>query len=305
MSVFDRSYRSYDGELKGRWYKIWSIAKSTFRVQFSGKKAILLLIFCNFPVLAFTLMLVFMAMFMPAGMGDMFLGGLFESLDIALYLIIMVSFSAGTIFMPTVFIAALNSGTISNDKKHNALALYMAKPIDRFDYGCGKFISVIMVSSFVTYIPWVIFMLAFTLLGGVTGTEFIQTIWVYFAAFAAAMLVNLFFGSVTLLFSSMTKQSILGGILMILIIFLPTVIINNVNIVLQQDWLNYFSVSSLIASSVYVIFGQPSASSLLGGATDFFGYDINGWISMTILIIISALALLLTIRNLYKEDISG
>ena len=47
MSVFDRSYRAYDGELKGRWYKIWSIAISTFRVQFSGKKAIFLFININ------------------------------------------------------------------------------------------------------------------------------------------------------------------------------------------------------------------------------------------------------------------
>ena len=135
MSVFDRSYRKYEGELKGRMYKIWEIAKSTFRVQFSGKKVILLLIFCNLPVLAFTLMLVFMAIFIPGGFSDIFLGTLFESLDLALYLIIMFSFNAGSIFMPTVFIAALNSGTIANDKKHNALALYMAKPIDRIDYG--------------------------------------------------------------------------------------------------------------------------------------------------------------------------
>jgi len=305
MSVFDRSYRAYDGELKGRWYKIWSIAISTFRVQFAGKKAIFLLIFCNLPVLAFTLMLVFMAIFLPAGFGDIILGGLFESLDLALYLIIMFSFNAGSIFMPTVFIAALNSGTIANDKKHNALALYMAKPIDRFDYGFGKFISVMMVSSLVTYIPWLMFMVAFTLLAGVSGTEFLQTIWVYFAAFGAAMVVNLFFGSITLLFSSMTSQSILGGILMILIIFLPSVILNSVNMVFQQDWLNYFSVSSLIASSVYVIFGQPSAGALLGEAANFFGFNINGWISLAILLLISILALLLTLRNLYKEDISG
>ncbi len=305
MSVFDRSYRTYEGELKGRWYKIWAIAKSTFRVQFSGKKAIFLMIFCNLPVLAFTLMLVFMAIFLPAGVGNLVLGELFESLDLALYLIIMFSFNAGSIFMPTVFIAALNSGTISNDKKHNALALYMAKPIDRLDYGIGKFISVMMVSSFVTYIPWFMFMVSFTLLAGVSGAEFLQTFWVYFAAFGAAMVINLFFGSITLLFSSMTKQSILGGILMILIIFLPSVILNSVNMIFQQNWLNYFSVSSLIASSVYVLFGKPSAGSLLGEAANFFGFNINGWVSLAILILISILALLLTIRNLYKEDISG
>ena len=74
---------------------------------------------------------------------------------------------------------------------------------------------------------------------------------------------------------------------------------------LTFTWLNYFSVSSLIASSIYVLFGKPGAGSLLGEAAGFFGFQTNGWVSLAILLLISTIALLLTFRNLYKEDISG
>ncbi|HUU77434.1 MAG TPA: hypothetical protein VMX55_03760 [candidate division Zixibacteria bacterium] len=304
MSVFDRSYRTYEGELKGRLFRIWSIARSTFRVQFSGKRMIFLLIFCNLPVLAFTLMLIFMAIFIPFGsMGGLF-GDLFGSLDLALYLIIITSFNSGSIFMPIVFIAALNSGSIANDKKNNSLALYMSKPIDRIDYTIGKAISVLMVNSFVTYIPWFIFMVAFSLLSGITGSQFIQTFWVYFAALGAAMVVNLFIGSIVLLFSSMSNQTILAGILTILVLFLPSVIVNSVAQVVSVDWLNYFSISSLITSCIYIMFGKPTASSVFGtGFTGFIGYNINGFVSLAILLGISIIAFLLTVRNLNKEEI--
>lgn len=304
MSVFDRSYRTYEGEFKGRLYKIWSIAKSTFRVQFSGKRMIFLLIFCNLPVLSFTLMLIFLAIFIPFGGAGGFFGEMFGSLDLALYLVVMTTFNAGSIFLPIVFISALNSGTIANDKKNNSLALYMSKPIDRIDYTVGKFISIILVSSFVTYVPWFIFMVAFSLLSGITGNQFIQTFWVYFAALGAALIVNFFFGSIVLLFSSLTNQAILAGILSILVLFLPAIIVNSINQVIEVDWLNYFSISSLITSMIYVVFGKPSASSIFGGGFgDFVGYDINGFVSLAILLIISALAFLLTVRNLNKEEI--
>ncbi|MFW9924426.1 MAG: ABC transporter permease [Candidatus Thorarchaeota archaeon] len=309
MSVFDRSYRKYEGELKGRLFRIWSIAISSFRVQYSGKKAIILSILCNLTTLSFTLMLVFFAIFTPSSITNIFFRQFFGSLDLALFIIIMFTFNPGSIFMPLVFISALNSGAISNDRKHNSLALYMSKPIGRMEYCVGKGISVFLVSSFVTYIPWLIFMVAFTLLSGLTGNSFIQSIWVYFAALAAAIVVNLFIGSIVLFFSSMSEQAILAGILTILILFLPSVVTSAFSYVIQADWLGYFSTSSLISSAIYYIFGQPSAESIFGEGGisivgNIFGLNLNGYVSITIMLIISVLMFLLTFRNLKKQEVN-
>ncbi|MHA1366713.1 MAG: ABC transporter permease, partial [Candidatus Heimdallarchaeota archaeon] len=289
------------GDLRGRFSRIWAIAANTFRVQFRRKRTILLLIVCNFPILAFTFMLIFLAIFTPSAVTGMFFQVFLGSLEESLFLIISATFNAGSIFMPIVFIGALNSGTIANDKKHNSLALYMAKPIGRIDYVFGKAISVLMVNAFVTYIPWLLFMGVNTLLSGMTGAQFLDSIWVYFAALAGALVLMIFFGSLILLFSSISEQSILGGIMFILIIFLPSVISTGIGGFLELDFISYVSVADLCISSIFYLLGQPEGiGSFLGG---FLSADINGWISLLILLTVSAIAFLTVILRMNKEEI--
>jgi len=299
MSVFDKSYRKYDGEFKGRWSKIWAITSTTFRVQFSGKKIIFLTILCNLPVLSFTLMLLFFAIFSPAGLEDMFFG-LFDDIDVAMFTIIYFTFNAALIFLPIVYICALNAGTIANDRKHNALTLYMAKPIDQSDYVIGKALSVFLISAFVTVVPWFVFLLTFTLISGMVGAAFLDSLWVYLSTLGSGIVVILFFGSIVLLFSSLSSNSVLSGILSILVLFLPSLIASILAGVVELEWLDYFSISGLILSSIHLIFGKPDYS--------FFGFNIfeiktNGWISLAILLVLTAIAILITIRNLKKEEI--
>ena len=302
MSVFDRSYRRYSGELKGRWARIWAIATSTFRVQFSGKKIIFLLILCNLPVISFTLMITFMAIFSPA-LVTSFILEMFGTVDVAMYTVINFTFNPGLIFLPIVFVCALNAGTIANDKKHNSLALYLAKPIDRIDYIIGKAISIYMVSAFVTLIPWLVFMIAFTLLMGISGSAFIDTLWVYLSTAASALLVILFLGSIVLMFSAMSNQSVLAGILSILVLFLPSLITGVIASVpdLNVDWLNYFSISALLSSSIHVIFGLPDFDTF--SDFGFFSSNIRGSIAIIVVLGMIIVSILLTINQLYKEEI--
>ncbi|MBK5112769.1 MAG: ABC transporter permease subunit [Candidatus Heimdallarchaeota archaeon] len=302
MSVFDRSYRRYTGELKGRWARIWSIATSTFRVQFSGKKIIFLLILCNLPMISFTLMITFMAIFFPANISS-FIFDIFGTIDVAVYTVINFTFNPGLIFLPIVFVCALNAGTIANDKKHNSLALYMAKPIDRIDYIVGKALSIYMVSAFVTLIPWLVFLIAFTLLMGVSGSQFIDSLWVYLSTTASALIAILFLGSIVLMFSSMSNQSVLAGILSIMILFLPSLITGVIGSVpeLNVDWLNYFSISSLLTASIHVVFGFPEFDAGLTGG--FFMSNIRGSIAIVVVLGITIIAILITINQLYKEEI--
>lgn len=303
MSVFDKSYRRYTGLFKGRFYKIWSIAANSFRVQLVERKIrmIILMILCNLPVISFTLMIIFTAIFVPGDITQILFGN-FGTLDVAMYTVINFSygdFPAPLIFLPIVFICAMNAGTIANDKKNNSLALYMARPISRLDYVFGKAISVYLVSSFVSVIPWVVFMLSFTLLAGVSGAQFVSTLWVYLSTLAIGLIVVIFMGSLVLMFSSMSKQSVLAGILGVLIMFLPSFISSLLVQELEAiKWLSYLSISQLIRSSAHLIFGKPSIFEL-----DFFTPEINGGISIVIMLAISIIAILFTINNSYKEEI--
>jgi len=300
MSVFNRSYREYTGEIKGRFYRIWSIATQTFRVQFSGKKIFFLLIFCNLPVISFTLMLIFSAIFFPDFVSEFFVSGLGE-IDSIMFTIINFTFNPGLIFLPIVFICALNSGTIANDKKNNSLALYFSRPINRLDYITGKALSVYMVSTFVTFVPWFIFLITFNLLEGLAGTELRTTFFTYLSTFASGLVVIFFMGSIVLYFSAISKQSVLGGILSILVMFLPSLVASLIAEFIQADWINYFSLAMIIMSTVYLIFGKPSTSMFGMG---FFQPKVNGGVAISLMLTLGVIFLLLTINRLYREEVS-
>ena len=306
MSIFERKYRKYSGELKGRWFRIWSIATSSFRVQFSGRKIIFLLIFCNIVIMAFTLMLFFIAIFIPGDITQI-LFGLFNSLDVAMYTIVNFAFNPGLIFLPIVFIATINAGTIANDKKNNSLALYMAKPIDRIDYILGKALSIYMVSAFVTTIPWFIFLITFTLLRGFSSSEFFNTIWVYLSTLASSILVIFFFGSIVMFFSAINKQSVLTGILTILVLYLPILLVTIIESRLGDNGIiseiiYYFSISSLFTSAFYLVFGNPPLDESVFGI-DIFMPQANGMISIIILLVIPIMMFLFTLNKLNKDEI--
>jgi ABC-type transport system involved in multi-copper enzyme maturation permease subunit len=302
VSVFDKKYRRYEGELKGRWARIWAIATSSFKVQFKGRKLIFLLIFCNLPVLSFTLMLIFLAIFSPQLITSFFLQ-MFGSIDAALYAIIMTTFGQGMIFLPVVFISVFNSGVIANDRKHNSLSLYLAKPIDKIDYVLGKLITVLLTSSFVTFVPWFIFMFSFTMLSGLTGTEITNTLWIYPSALTAALIICLFMGSIVLFFSSLSDNSILAGILTVLVLFLPATIFDVIGRFFASNFIYYFSISELLIATVYLVFGKPSY--MIGFTSDeFFTIDINSYAALAIVLGISLLCILGVLIRLRREEIN-
>jgi ABC-type transport system involved in multi-copper enzyme maturation permease subunit len=247
-------------------------------------------------------MVIFAAIFLPAGVGDLLFEGFGET-DVAMYTVINFTygdFPAPLIFLPIVFICTMNAGAIANDKKNNSLALYMARPITRLDYVLGKAMSVYMVSSFVSIVPWLIFILSFTLLTGVSGIQFVSTIWVYFSTIATGLLVIVFMGSLVLMFSSLSKQGVLAGILGVLVLFLPSFIASFIADFIQYDWLGYLSISQLVRSAAYLIFGKPTFDF---GVISEFTTDINGGVSIVIMLCVAIIAVLITINNAYKEEI--
>jgi hypothetical protein len=106
-------------------------------------------------------------------------------------------------------------------------------------------------------------------------------------------------GSLVLMFSSLSKQGVLAGILGVLILFLPSFLASFIaDFLTGMDWLSYLSVSQLVRSAAHLIFGEPSFFEF-----DMFTPDINGGVSIVIMLAVSVIAVLITINNAYREEI--
>ncbi len=111
---------------------------------------------------------------------------------------------------PTAFLIALvvifgGSGLISNDLKHNALSLYLSKPISWKDYLIGKFIVIGILLVCMTLVPGLLLFLEQALL---TDTPFLkENFWVPFSIILYSAIIIVTTSLLMLLFSSLTKNS--------------------------------------------------------------------------------------------------
>lgn len=69
------------------------------------------------------------------------------------------------VFLVTIALA----GVIADDRRANALQLYLSKPLSRFEYVTGKFVAVIGFLAFVTLVPAALLLLLQVLFSGSTA----------------------------------------------------------------------------------------------------------------------------------------
>jgi ABC-2 type transport system permease protein len=150
-TITDVSYRNYDGELRTRAVRWWTIAVATMRANVNRKK---------------------MGYWIPAGIifvMYLFLGIMFYfTQNIKQSMEAMGSMMAGpanpyalSLYQGTgmigllLFVATLTIGSasIAADNRANALLVYLSKPLTRTDYLIGKWVGIFLLLAALSLIP--------------------------------------------------------------------------------------------------------------------------------------------------------
>ena len=158
MPVHDQGYRRYGGRrVHGGAWRV--IATTAIRAELRRRRVVALLLMSWLPFLVFAVRLYVGANFTqaaflaatPATFRD-FLGwqGIF-------------------IFFVTILIGA---GLIADDRRTNALQIYLSKPLTRLDYVVGKLLAIAAFLVFVTIVPGVLLLFLQMLFAG--STEFVR-----------------------------------------------------------------------------------------------------------------------------------
>ena len=146
MPIHDQSYRRYGGErddLRRVW---WVIARAGI-LGFVKKRAFLgLLLFAWMPFIVRAVQAYFSTTFQQASMLALTAETYRSFLD-----------QQGTfVFFVTIFVG---SGLISNDRRANALQIYLSKPLTRAEYVLGKFVILFTFLMLVTWLPALLLLL--------------------------------------------------------------------------------------------------------------------------------------------------
>lgn len=157
------------------------------------------------------------------------------------------------VFFLTVYVGA---GLIANDRRANALQIYLSKPLTRSEYVFGKLAVLMTFLLLVTWVPAMVLLLVQIAFAG--NFTFFRNNLFLFPAITVFAFVQVTMVAVTMLaLSSLSNSSRYVGILYAAVIFFTQAIYGVVYVVTRSTAMSWISVSANLTQLGDVIFRLP------------------------------------------------
>jgi ABC-2 type transport system permease protein len=157
------------------------------------------------------------------------------------------------VFFVTVYVGA---GLIANDRRANALQIYLSKPLTRAEYILGKLVILMTFLALVTWLPAILLLIVqISFAGNVT---FFRNNAFLFPAITLFAFIEVVLASATMLaLSSLSKSSRYVAILYAAVIFFTQAVYGVLYAVTRSTSFSWLSFSANLAQVGDVIFRQP------------------------------------------------
>jgi ABC-2 type transport system permease protein len=143
--IADLTYRNYDGELRPRTARFWTVALSVIRTNL--KKVGLWIVGALMLLVYFFVGLIF---FITRNVATNARGAGGDALTYPVAAELGIQWTLFLLFIATLIIG---SGSIAADNKANALLVYLSKPLTKSDYLLGKWVGVFTLLAALSLIP--------------------------------------------------------------------------------------------------------------------------------------------------------
>ena len=244
-TIYDLGYQAYDGPRRGRRYALWSLYVLSVRNAFGiGRGALP-------KVMAFVLLLFAHSL----AIVQLILGAV---LPVDEFEFVTPEDYYGLIqFILVLFVAAIASDLVGNDRRTNTLSLYFSRPIERDDYALAKIAALCSSLLALTVVPQLL-MFAGNALGASDGLD-----WVRDNAdelpriIASGVLLCLAFGSLGILIASYAERRAFAMISVIAIFLVSFTVVGVVVSEIdneQMRWAIFFSPLHVVDGSTHYLF---------------------------------------------------
>ncbi|MXW24397.1 MAG: ABC transporter permease subunit [Chloroflexi bacterium] len=291
-TIYDLGYQGYDGPRRGRRYALWSLYVLSVRNAFGiGRGALP-------KVMAFVLLLFAHSL----AIIQLILGAV---LPVDEFEFVSPEDYYGLIqFILVLFVAAIASDIVGNDRRTNTLALYFSRPIERDDYALAKIAALCSGLLALTVLPQLL-MFAGNALGASDGLD-----WVRDNAdelpriIASGVLLCLAFGSLGVLIASYAERRAFAMISVIAIFLVSFTVVGVVVSEIDNDqmrWAIFLSPLHVVDGSTHYIFeALPAVDELSrrGEPADQVAWaDFPGYVWPFALLATSVVASALVVRR--------
>jgi ABC-2 type transport system permease protein len=244
MPIHDQGYRRYGGDKASKGTGWLVITRAGIRTFF-GKRAFLgLLLVAWFPFLVRAVQVYFAANVPQASTIIPVTADTFRQfLDQQQFFV----------FVITVYVGA---GLIANDRRANALQIYLSKPLTRAEYIFGKLAILMTFLFLVTWLPAIVLLIVQISFAG-NFTFFRNNIFLFPAITVFSFIQVTMVATAMLALSSLSKSSRYVGILYAAVIFFTQAIYGVLYAVTRSTSMSWISFSANLAQMGDVIFRQP------------------------------------------------
>ncbi len=157
------------------------------------------------------------------------------------------------VFFVTVYVGA---GLIANDRRANALQIYLSKPLTRAEYVLGKLAILMIFLALVTWLPAIVLLIVQITFAG-NFTFFRNNVFLFPAITLFAFLEVALASSTMLALSSLSKSSRYVAILYAAVIFFTQAVYGVIYAVTRSTAFSWLSFSANLEQVGDVIFRQP------------------------------------------------
>jgi len=157
------------------------------------------------------------------------------------------------VFFMTVYVGA---GLIANDRRANALQLYLSKPIGRVEYVAGKLTILVTFVLLITWVPAILLLVLQIAFAG-SFTFFLNNLFLLPAITACSFLVAIVAGASMLALSSLSNNSRYVGILYTALIFFSQALFAVLRGVTGDRWWSWLSMPNDVIQVGDAMFRLP------------------------------------------------
>src|SRR3954465_13450478 len=242
MPIHDQGYRRYGGgKARGRGWTV--IATAGIRTVLAKKSFIALMLMAWFPFIVRAVQIYAAANLPQAAFLKPTPETFRQFLDQQQIFV----------FFVTVYVGA---GLIANDRRANALQIYLSKPLTRTEYVFGKLMILMVFLALVTWLPAIVLLIVQISFAG--NFTFFRNNIVLFPAITVFSFVQVTLVATAMLaLSSLSKSSRYVGILYAAVIFFTQAIYGVLYAVTRSTAMSWISFSANLAQIGDVIFRQP------------------------------------------------
>jgi ABC-type transport system involved in multi-copper enzyme maturation permease subunit len=263
MAVYEQTYKPYTGKLTPEWSRFLIIPRHAFRAVFKSKLFTAFYVVCFLPVLVEAVMIylhhnVAALTIMKINARQLYLidGSFFQA---------FVYFQGGLAFFVALL---LGPPLVSRDLRNNALPLYLCRPFTRTEYVVGKMSVLLILLSFITWVPQLLMFFFQSYLEGFQW--FRDNLWLASAIVINGIVWVLLLSLLSQTVSALLKWRIVASAAMLGIVFIPSAFGSVfINVLFQTKVGDLISLFALMYHVTSGLFGTYDAVGARFSVTDF------------------------------------